>query len=186
MRLWWWPWPLNLVARQSGYTLFYFCLVIRFNLLSWKLCNILHHNQHCPSHYCSHRFPGWNSYCVILKYMLYSLVKTSPRLKIIQSSQTIVTVTSDLLNPSSICTHSWWTILSLVLQSWDWALGFGLQRLYNTGYFVVALSVLVASAFVFGLKWSPISTNWSGTHVSKDKVKVRTNRAENCEKSFKM
>lgn len=33
--------------------------------------------------------------------------------------------------------------------AWDWAWGFGLQRLYKTGYVAITMSFLVASAFVF-------------------------------------
>ncbi|XP_060569000.1 succinate dehydrogenase cytochrome b560 subunit, mitochondrial-like [Ruditapes philippinarum] len=34
--------------------------------------------------------------------------------------------------------------------AWDWAWGFGLQKLYKTGYFAITLTFLVATVFVFG------------------------------------
>lgn len=33
--------------------------------------------------------------------------------------------------------------------AWDWALGFGLERLYMTGYIATALAIIVSSCFVF-------------------------------------
>lgn len=33
--------------------------------------------------------------------------------------------------------------------AWDWAWGFGLQRLYKTGWFCLTMAVIVASTFVF-------------------------------------
>ncbi|XP_045209951.1 succinate dehydrogenase cytochrome b560 subunit, mitochondrial-like [Mercenaria mercenaria] len=38
--------------------------------------------------------------------------------------------------------------------AWDWAWGFGLQKLYKTGYFAITLSFIVATAFVFGFPLS--------------------------------
>ena len=41
------------------------------------------------------------------------------------------------------------SIILYVFQAWDWALGFGLERLYMTGYLATAMAIIVASAFVF-------------------------------------
>ncbi|WAR06084.1 C560-like protein [Mya arenaria] len=35
--------------------------------------------------------------------------------------------------------------------AWDWSWGFGLERLYKTGYFALTLALIVASTLVFGL-----------------------------------
>lgn len=39
-------------------------------------------------------------------------------------------------------------VLFLLLQAWDWAIGFDLKTTYQSGYFVMALALLVTAGFV--------------------------------------
>lgn len=39
-------------------------------------------------------------------------------------------------------------VLFCLLQAWDWAIGFDLKTTYQSGYFVMALALLVTAGFV--------------------------------------
>lgn len=39
-------------------------------------------------------------------------------------------------------------VLFHLLQAWDWAIGFDLKTTYQSGYFVMALALLVTAGFV--------------------------------------